>query len=63
MTRETILRNRLEMTNHNLYCCSENYLMTKPKKGMEQEHKKVAEEVEILTAWIKEFQNADQQEG
>jgi len=55
MTRETILRNRLEMATHNLQCHSRNWAMTEPKDGCEAEHKEAAEEVEMLQAWLKEF--------
>jgi len=55
MTRETILRNRLDMASHNLLCCSANYLCTVPKVGMEAEHRQAADEVEILEAWLKEL--------
>lgn len=55
MTREMILRNRLEMASHNLFCLSDNYLCTTPKAGKEEEHRETAAEVEMLKAWIKEF--------
>ena len=55
MTREWILRNRLEMASHNLMCYSKNYLMDTPKDGCEVQHKEAAAEVELLTAWLKEF--------
>ena len=55
MTREAILRNRLEMASHNLHCFSANYLGTTPKAGMEAEHAEAAAEVEMLEAWLKEF--------
>ena len=55
MTREMILRNRLEIASHNLYCLSDNYLCTTPKAGKEDEHKEAAAEVEMLKAWLKEF--------
>lgn len=55
MTRELILRNRLEMAQHNLLCYSANYLCTTPKEGQEDQFKEAAKEVEMLTAWLKEF--------
>ena len=55
MTRETIIRNRLKLATHNLMICSDNWLMTIPKAGCEQEHAEAAAEVEILKAWLKEF--------
>jgi|GEM_PF-5813246 len=55
MTRETILRNRLQMAEHNLQCCSANYLCTVPREGHEDEYKEAAAEVEILENWLKEF--------
>lgn len=58
MTRETILRNRLEMATHNLQCYSKNWAMTEPKDGYEAEHKEAAEEVEMLQAWLKEFHHS-----
>jgi hypothetical protein len=56
MTRETILRNRLEMASHNLFCYSDNYLMNTPKAGYDTEHQDAAAEVEILQNWLKEFE-------
>ena len=58
MTRETILRNRLEMASHNLFCLSANYLCTTPKEGMERDHAEAAAEVEMLKTWLKEFHNS-----
>lgn len=55
MTREMILRNRLEMASHNLYCSSANYLCTIPKEGKEEDHKEASAEVEMLKAWLNEF--------
>lgn len=55
MTRETILRNRLELASHNLFCCSANYLCTVPKEGQEKDFQEYAAEVEMLKAWLKEF--------
>ncbi len=59
MTRKTILENRLKMASHNLYCCSENYLMDTPKLGYEKQHKEAAVEIEILKIWLKEFHNTN----
>jgi len=59
MTRETILRNRLEMASHNLLCCSANYLCTIPKDDMEVEYGEAAAEVEMLTTWLKEFHRSN----
>jgi len=56
VTRETILKKALEMANHNLYCVSANYLMTKPKQGMEHDHSEYAAEVELLKEWIAELE-------
>ncbi len=55
MTREQILRNRLEMAQHNLYCFSADYSMDTPKEGSETEYKEALEEVGLLKAWLKEF--------
>lgn len=55
MTREMILRNRLELASHNLFCCSANYLCTVPKEGQEKDFQEYAAEVEMLKAWLKEF--------
>lgn len=55
MTRETILRNRLDMALHNLQCYSANLLMTEPKEGCEAEYHEAVAEVEMLKAWLKEF--------
>jgi len=59
MTREFILRNRLEMASHNLYCCSANYLCTIPKQDKEKEFIEATAEVEILKAWLKEFHRSN----
>jgi hypothetical protein len=58
MTREMILRNRLEMASHNLDCYSADYLGATPKEGMEKEHAEAAAEVEVLEAWLKEFHSS-----
>ena len=55
MSRESILRERLEMAQHNLLCYSKSYLCNAPNEGMENEYKKSLAEVEILKAWVKEF--------
>ncbi len=55
MTRESILRKALDMASHNLYCCSANLVMTKPKEGSEEQHKAYAEEVKVLEEWIAEL--------
>ena len=55
MTRESILKKALEMANHNLYCASENYLMTRPKAGQEALHAEYAAEAELLKAWLEEL--------
>ena len=54
ITRESILKKALEMAHHNLYCCSENLLMTKPTPGKEAEHAGYAAEAELLKAWLTE---------
>jgi hypothetical protein len=55
MTREMLLRNRLDMVSHNLLCCSANYLLSEPKPGMEKEFTEAAAEVEMIKAWLNEF--------
>jgi hypothetical protein len=55
MTREQILRDRLEMAKHNLYCYAANYLGTIPKEGFEAEYKQATAEVKMLETWLKEF--------
>ena len=55
MTREQLLRDRLEMAKHNLYCYAANHLGTIPKEGFEAEHKQAAAEIEMLEAWLREF--------
>jgi hypothetical protein len=55
MTREQILRDRLEMAKHNLYCYAANHLGTVAKEGFEAEHKQAAAEIELLEAWLREF--------
>jgi len=57
MTREMILRNRLEMASHNLMCYSETYAMQTPKADYEEQHKEATAEVDILKTWLKEFHN------
>ena len=58
MTREKILRDRLEMASHNLMCYSVNLLMDTPKAGYEKQHKEAATEVEMLKAWLNEFHSS-----
>jgi hypothetical protein len=53
MTREEILRKRLQMARRNLSCCS--YYIGKPKEGMEKEYEETAAEIKILETWLKEF--------
>jgi hypothetical protein len=55
ISRESILRKALEMASHNLYCYSDNYLMTRPKPGKEEDFAECAAEVEILEAWLAEI--------
>ena len=59
VTRESILKKALEMANHNLYCTSENLLMTKPKAGQEADHAEYAAEGDILRVWLAELADAD----
>ena len=59
MTRKEMLQNMLEMAYHNLECYSANYLGTKPREGMEAEHKEAAAKVEMLKTWLKEFYDSD----
>ena len=56
--RESILRERLEMAQHNLLCYSKTYLCNAPMEGKENEFKKSLAEIEILKAWLKEFHSA-----
>ena len=56
MTRLDILKREYQMACHNLYCYSANFLMTKPRDGMEKEWAEFNEEVEILTVWMKELE-------
>jgi hypothetical protein len=58
MCRERILRERLEMARHNLYCYSKNLLCTAPKEGNEEQYNDTKAEVEILEAWLKEFHSS-----
>jgi len=60
LTREMILKDRLQMAYHNLECYSYDYLCERPIKGKEAEHKEVAAEVEMLKAWLKEFHSTHQ---
>ena len=55
MSREKILRDRLSMARHNLFCYSNNFLCTVPKEGMEKQFKETNAEVKILEVWLKEF--------
>jgi len=55
VTRESILKKALEMAHHNLYCASDNYLMTRPKAGQEADHAEYAAEAELLKAWLAEL--------
>jgi hypothetical protein len=54
MTKLEILKKNLDMASHNLYCTSANYLMTRPKEGMETEWTEYQQEVKLLTEMIKE---------
>ena len=56
MTRKDVIRNTLELAEHNLLCYSQNWNMAIPKKGQEEQHQKVSEEVEILRAMLAEEQ-------
>ena len=56
--RIAILDEALEMATHNLLCCSENWLMTRPKPGKEKDHAEYAELVGVLDEWIKELEDA-----
>jgi len=57
MTRETFLREKLEMASHNLMCYSKNYAMDTPKEGYEERYREAGAEVEMLKVWLKEFHN------
>lgn len=59
MTRETILKKALEMAHHNLYCTSEDYLMTRPRAGQETDYAEYAAEAEILKEWLAELPMQD----
>jgi len=55
VSRESILRETLQMSQHNLLCYSKSFLCNAPKEGKENEYKKSLAEVEILGSWLKEF--------
>jgi hypothetical protein len=59
VTRETILKKALEMANHNLYCTSADYAMTRPRAGQETDHAEYATEAEILKEWLAELPTMD----
>lgn len=52
MTREKILRIALEMSQHNLYCYSQDFACTLAKKGQETNYTESKEQVEILKVWL-----------
>ena len=55
VTREKILRDALEMAQHNLRCYSTTYSCATPKEGHEKDYEEAATEIKILEAWLKEF--------
>ena len=58
LTREKILRDRLEMARHNLYCYSANHLCTAAKEGKEKEYEEALAEVRTLDIWLMELRAA-----
>lgn len=56
------LEDRKNMACHNLLCCSANYIMTKPKEGMEEgfvEYTRDCEIIDELIAMVKERSDTD----
>lgn len=50
--KDTILQERLTMERYNLFCYSEDYENTIPKKGYEKHWKEINEKIEILEDMI-----------
>ena len=59
VTRASILKKAKEMANHNLYCVSDDYAMSRPKAGMEAEHAEYAAESDLLRDWLAELTDSD----
>lgn len=55
MTRVEILEKFYNISVHNLFCCSANYAMTKPRKGYEKDFQEANEIVECLSEMIEEL--------
>lgn len=54
MNRLQLFKEMYELSTHNLLCYSQNYIMTKPKKGYIKEWKKEQEKVKLLQELIAE---------
>ena len=52
--RYTILKDVLDMAEHNLMCYSKNLLMDEPKDGYEDKWNEQANKIRVLEKWIKE---------
>jgi len=55
MTRQDILKEALDMANHNTFCYSRNYAMSEPKEGYEDKWKEEKEKADLLEAMIAEM--------
>lgn len=49
-----LLKAKNQVAN-NLFAYSDNYLMTKPKKGYEESYRETLAELEMLEEWINEY--------
>lgn len=54
MNRLELLNQWLEMTNHNLYCYSKDFLMNEPKEEYKEEWKKEKEKSKLIKEFIEE---------
>lgn len=54
MTRKDLLSELLVQANHNLFCYSGDYMMSKPRDGYEKEFAKAKEKVKLLFEMFKE---------
>lgn len=52
MTTEDVLREVYESLMNKVFQCSANYLMTKPKRGLEKEFEHYSEMAEVIQSLI-----------
>ena len=54
MNREELFKEMYDMTMHNLFCYSKDYLMTSPKQNYIKEWKREKEKADLLKELINE---------